>query len=96
MPITELLEKNCRLYGDDISLVEINPELPETRRVTWREYNLIEPSPAPYYRREITWNVFNEKANRFANLLLSTGIRKGDKVAILLMNCLEWLPILVF
>lgn len=93
MPITELLEKNCRLYGDDISLVEINPELPETRRVTWREYNLIEPSPAPYYRREITWNVFNEKANRYANLLLSTGIRKGDKVAILLMNCLEWLPI---
>ena len=93
MPITELLEKNCRLYGDDISLVEINPELPETRRVTWREYNLIAPSPAPYYRREITWNVFNEKANRFANLLLSTGIRKGDKVAILLMNCLEWLPI---
>ena len=93
MPITELLEKNCRLYGDDISLVEINPELPETRRVTWREYNLIEPSPAPYYRREITWNVFNEKANRFANLLLSSGIHKGDKVAILLMNCLEWLPI---
>ena len=93
MPITELLEKNCRLYGDDISLVEINPELPETRRVTWREYNLIEPTPAPYYRREITWNVFNEKANRFANLLLSMGIRKGDKVAILLMNCLEWLPI---
>ena len=43
MPITELLEKNCRLDGDDISLVEINPELPETRRVTWREYNLIEP-----------------------------------------------------
>lgn len=93
MPITELLEKNCRLYGDDISLVEINPELPETRRVTWREYNLIEPSQAPYYRREITWNVFNEKANRFANLLLSMGIHKGDKVAILLMNCLEWLPI---
>ena len=28
---------------------------------------------------EITWNVFNEKANRFANLLLSRGIQKGDK-----------------
>ena len=93
MPITELLEKNCRLYGDDISLVEINPELPETRRVTWREYNLIEPSPAPYYRREITWNVFNEKANRFANLLIERGVKKGDKVAILMYNCLEWLPI---
>ena len=43
--------------------------------------------------REITWRVFDEKANRFANLLLSRGIKKGDKVAILLMNCLEWLPI---
>ncbi len=93
MPITELLEQNCKMYGNDICLVEINPEAKDKRRVTWKEYELIEPSHAPYYRREITWNVFNEKANRFANLLLSRGIRKGDKVAILLMNCLEWLPI---
>jgi len=28
-----------------------------------------------------------------ANFLLSRQVRKGDKVAILLMNCLEWLPI---
>ena len=93
MPITDILEKNCRLYGDDVALVEINPEMPETRRVTWKEYELIEPVRASYYRREITWNVFNEKANRFANLLLERGVHKGDKVAILLMNCLEWLPI---
>ena len=93
MPITELLEQNCKMYGNDICLVEINPEVRDKRRVTWKEYELIEPSHAPYYRREITWNVFNEKANRFANLLLSRGIKKGDKVAILLMNCLEWLPI---
>lgn len=93
MPITEILEKNCRLYGEDVCLVEINPEMPETRRVTWKEYELIEPVRASYYRREITWNVFNEKANRFANLLLERGVQKGDKVAILLMNCLEWLPI---
>ena len=93
MPITELLEQNCKMYGNDICLVEINPEVKDKRRVTWKEYELIEPSHAPYYRREITWNVFNEKANRFANLLLSRGITQGDKVAILLMNCLEWLPI---
>ena len=93
MPLTDILEKNCRLYGDDVCLVEINPEMPETRRVTWKEFELIEPVRAPYYRREITWNVFNEKANRFANLLLERGVKKGDKVAILLMNCLEWLPI---
>lgn len=93
MPITDILEKNCRLYGEDVCLVEINPELPETRRVTWKEFELMEPAASAYYRREITWNVFNEKANRFANLLLERGIRKGDKVGILLMNCLEWLPI---
>lgn len=93
MPITSLLEENCRKFGEDICLVEINPEVKEVRRVTWKEYELMEPSPLSHYRREITWNVFNEKANRFANLLLSRGIKKGDKVAILLMNCLEWLPI---
>ena len=93
MPITDILEKNCRLYGDDVALVEINPEMPDTKRTTWKEFDLIEPSRAAYYRREITWNVFNEKANRFANLLIERGIKKGEKVGILLMNCLEWLPI---
>lgn len=93
MPITYLLEQNCRLHGDDICLVEINPEVQEKRRVTWKEYELMEPNPTTHYRREITWNVCNEKANRFANLLLSRGVKKDDKVAILLMNCLEWLPI---
>lgn len=93
MPITELLEKNAREYPNDICLVEINPEIQEERRVTWKEYELIEPSPRTSYRREITWSVFNEKANRFANLLLQRGIGKGDKVAILMMNGMEWLPI---
>lgn len=93
MPITEILEKNVREYPDDICLVEINPEVKEVRRVTWKEYELMEPNPTTHYRREITWHVMNEKANRFANLLISRGIKKGDKVAILLMNCLEWLPI---
>ena len=93
MPVTDLLERNCRLYGDDVCLVEINPEIREPHRKTWKEYNLIESAPTTYYRREITWNIFNEKANRVANMLISRGIKKGDKVSILLMNCLEWLPI---
>lgn len=93
MPITEILERNASLYGSDISLVEVNPDIQEVHRVTWKEYELIEPNPVSNYRREISWSVFNEKANRFANLLISRGIKKGDKVAILLMNCLEWLPI---
>ncbi len=93
MPITQFLEKNASLYPNDVCLVEINPEIQEKHRVTWREYNLIEGNPTTHYRREITWQVFDEKANRFAQLLISRGIGKGDKVAILLMNCLEWLPI---
>ncbi len=93
MPITDFLERNSREFGDDVCLVEVNPERKEARRVTWREYELIESSSSEYYRNEITWAVFDEKANRFANLLISRGIKKGDKVAILLMNCLEWLPI---
>lgn len=93
MPIMEILERNCKEYGNEVCLVELNPDQKETHRVTWREYELIEPSHSQCYRREITWNVFNEKANRFANSLLSRGIKKGDKVGILLMNCLEWLPI---
>jgi acyl-CoA synthetase (AMP-forming)/AMP-acid ligase II len=93
MPITDLLQRNAELYPDEISLVELNPEIQEKQRVTWKEYDLIQPTASSIFRREITWRVFDEKANRFANLLLSRGIGKGHKVAILLMNGLEWLPI---
>lgn len=79
MTITEVLENNCKEFGDEVCLVEINPEVKETRRVTWREFELIEPNPTAHYRREISWNVFNEKANRFANLLLDRGIKRGIK-----------------
>ena len=94
MPITDILEQNCRLYGNDVCLVEINPERQPDKNLTWREYNLIETaSESNKYRREITWRDFDIKANRFANLLFTRGVKKGDKIAILLMNCLEWLPI---
>ena len=93
MPITDLLERNSKLYGPEVALVEINPEVQEGPRVTWREYELIQSTDSTPYRRSITWSVFDEKANRVANMLLERGIRKGQKVAILLMNCLEWLPI---
>ncbi len=57
------------------------------------ETSLIELEPALNSRREITWLEFESMTNRFANFLLSRNIRKGDKVALLMMNCLEWLPI---
>ena len=91
--ITEILERNAREWPNDVALVEINPQELEKRNTTWREYSLIESSPLEAFRSEITWAEFDEKANRFANFLLSRGLKRGDKVAILLMNCLEWLPI---
>ena len=92
MPITEILSRNASLFGEEISLVEINPEVKEVK-VSWRDYDLVETNPTKKYRREMTWREFDDKSNRFANFLLDRGLEEGHKVAILLMNCLEWLPI---
>ena len=93
MPVTDLLERNHKLYGDEVALVELNPSLKDTKRTSWREYSLVQATSFEPYRREITWSVFDEKANRVANMLINRGIKKGDRVAILMFNCLEWLPI---
>ena len=94
MIITDFLERNARLYGQETALVEINPSEERDKALTWWDFNLIESAShdAPY-RRELSWKDFDRRANRFANLLLSRGLKKGTKVAVLLMNCLEWLPI---
>ena len=90
--ITEILERNAREWSDDVALVEIDtPD--ERRHKTWKEAELVESVPDRSFRVEMTWREFDDKANRFANFLLSRGYTRGDKVAILLMNCLEWLPI---
>ena len=94
MVITELLERNARLYGSETALVEINPSDERDRAATWREAQLIElAQPNSPYRRELSWRDFDRRANRFANLLLSRGVGRGTKVGILMMNCLEWLPL---
>ncbi len=93
MPVMDYLERNARLYTDETALIELNPDENDTRRNSWKESELIESTRFEPYRREITWGVFNEKANRFANMLLGRGIKKGDKVGIIMYNCIEWLPI---
>ena len=80
MPITEILAKNAELYGDQICLTEIRYDQEDTAYDDSR-------------RKEITWREFNEKANQLANLLLERGVKRGDKIGILLMNCIEWLPV---
>lgn len=92
MPITDISARNAALYGEEISLIEINPGIKEVK-ANWKDYGLVEPNPEKRYRREMTWREFDDKANRLANFLLGRGLEKGRKVGILLMNCLEWLPI---
>jgi len=94
MVICDFLEKNARLFPSETALVEINPSEERDEAETWRDLSLLgETSADTPYRRDITWGQFDEKANRFANLLLSRGLKKNQKVGILMMNCLEWLPI---
>lgn len=93
MTIVDVLNKNAEKYRDEVALTEINPEFDGSSRITWRDYSLMQPEPGKPFKREITWGEFNTMSNRFANLLLSRGCKRGDKVAILLMNSIEWLPI---
>ncbi len=93
MPITDFLERNAKAYGAEVALVEINPQHDTHRAANWREYALVETGEDSPYRKELTWAEFDAWANRVANLLLSRGVKKGDKVALLLMNCIEWLPV---
>ena len=93
MPVTDLLERNAREHGSEIALIELNPTMEDPRKLSFKEYDLVQQTIPHPYRRQITWQTFDEKANRVANMLIDRGIRKGEKVAILMFNCLEWLPI---
>ena len=73
MIITEILARNARMYGDDVALVEREPEKNSRRVLSWKE--------------------FDELANLIANALIDRGIKKGDRIIHLMMNCLEWLPL---
>ena len=94
MIITEFLERNARFHPSDVALVEINPTEERDNASTWRESSLIELAmPDAPYRRDMTWRTFDRMSNRFANFLLSRNVKPGTKVGLLLMNCLEFLPL---
>ena len=43
--------------------------------------------------RAMTFRQWNERSCRLANALLGLGLAKGDRVAVLAYNCVEWLEI---
>ena len=62
MVITEFLERNARLYGDETALVELSPTEERDRAVTWREASLIESArPDAPYRRALSWRDFEDR-----------------------------------
>ena len=91
--LDDLLKRNAELYGGETALVELNPVRDDAKNLTWKEYSLVESGHSVHYRSELTWRQFDEQAGRVANMLIGAGVKRGDKVAILLMNCIDWLPI---
>lgn len=66
--------------------------LARNARMYGDEIALIERDPAQNRREELTWKEFDAMASQVAHSLISRGVKKGDKVIHLMMNCLEWLP----
>jgi len=46
-------------------------------------------------RRTLTFAQWNSRACRLANALLGLGLKKGDRVALLAYNCVEWMELYV-
>jgi acyl-CoA synthetase (AMP-forming)/AMP-acid ligase II len=60
-------------------------------RIYPSEMALTEIKPSEGSRKVITWREFNERINKFANFLMSIGIKKNDKVLHWMMNSINWL-----
>jgi acyl-CoA synthetase (AMP-forming)/AMP-acid ligase II len=46
-------------------------------------------------RRSLSFRQWDQRAGRLANALLGLGLSKGDRVALLAYNCLEWMELYV-
>src|SRR5262245_10751319 len=44
-------------------------------------------------RRSMSFRVWNQRACQLANALLGLGLAKGDRIAVLAYNCVEWMEI---
>jgi fatty-acyl-CoA synthase len=71
----------------------ISEMLKRNGRIYATDVALVEREPAKGLRKEMTWREFDNQANQLANWLLNRGVQKGDRVAQLMTNSIEWLPI---
>ena len=87
MIITDLVENNARVYQDKIAIIE---------RYYDKKSDVINKegkSDKSYSRRVITWKEIDKQSNKIANYLISLNVKKGDKFAVVMANCIEWFPI---
>jgi acyl-CoA synthetase (AMP-forming)/AMP-acid ligase II len=71
--------------------IHIGEMLARNGRMYPDDVALVERIPAEKKRKEITWKEFDDEANRFANILVRKGIRKGDRVVHWMQNSIKWL-----
>ncbi len=73
--------------------MQITEILARNARMYGDKIALIERIPEIDMRREISWAQFDRLSNAFAHFLCGTGIRKGDRVVLLMTNDIHWLPV---
>ncbi len=71
--------------------IHIGEILARNARMYPDDVALVERVAATRTRAEITWKEFDERANRFSNILKGKGVKKGDKVVHWMQNSIEWL-----
>jgi acyl-CoA synthetase (AMP-forming)/AMP-acid ligase II len=71
--------------------IHIGEMLARNSRMYPNDVALIERVPAEKRRSEITWKEFDDRANKFANILAAKGVRKGDRVVHWMQNSIDWL-----
>lgn len=71
--------------------IHIGEMLARNGRMYPDDVALVERTPASGKRAEITWKEFDERADRFSNVLVERGIVKGDKVVHFMNNSIDWL-----
>lgn len=83
MLIIDYLKNNAKKYAKEEAIVFLQKKYIDPNDKNKNKYS----------RSSLTWQEFYGMSNRISNLLFEAGIKKGDKIAIILENCLEWLPI---
>lgn len=73
--------------------IHIGEMLARNARMYPDKIALVERIPAEKKRFTITWREFDERANKFLQVLRAKGIKKGDKVIHLMNNSIDWLVV---